>query len=112
MDEGDAFHHEERSVVSNVVGANDMRIEIGPSVRLSPRDTLVLASDGLADNLFVDEIVQMTRVGSLPKVAEILVGTSHSRMREKPPGRPSHPDDLTFIVFRPTPNGVAPRSRR
>ncbi|MDH3640359.1 MAG: protein phosphatase 2C domain-containing protein, partial [Gammaproteobacteria bacterium] len=42
LDESDAIHHEERNLVSNVVGDSEMRIEIGPSIKLAPRDTLVL----------------------------------------------------------------------
>ncbi len=102
MDETDAIHHEERSVVSNVVGDADMRIEIGPTTKISPRDTLLIASDGLADNLYVDEIIHTIRTGPLPRVGEALIETSHQRMRN-PGDRPSHPDDLTFILFRPTP---------
>ncbi len=105
MDETDAIHHEERSVVSNVVGDTDMRIEIGPTTRISPRDTLVVASDGLADNLYIDEIVHTIRTGPLPRAGETLIRTGHQRMCN-PEDKPSHPDDLTFILFRPTPANV------
>jgi serine/threonine protein phosphatase PrpC len=105
MDETDAIHHEERRVVSNVVGDADMHIEIGPITKISPRDTLVVASDGLADNLYVDEIIHTIRAGPLPRVGEALIQTSHERMRN-PEERPSHPDDLTFVLFRPTPANV------
>ena len=33
-------------------------IDVGPPVRLAARDTLVVASDGLCDNLLVEEIVE------------------------------------------------------
>ncbi len=111
MDETDAIHHEERSVVSNVVGDADMRIEIGPTTKISPRDTLVIASDGLADNLYVDEIIHTIRTGPLPRVGEALIETSHKRMRN-PEDRPSHPDDLTFILFRPRPTNVTRTARQ
>lgn len=101
MNEIDAIHHEERSVVSNVVGDTDMRIDVGPTTRTSPRDTLVVASDGLSDNLYVDEIINTIRTGPLLRVGEELKLASHTRMRN-PGTRPSHPDDLTFILYRPT----------
>lgn len=100
LDETDAIHHEERNLVSNVVGDTEMRIEIGPSIKVAQRDTLVLATDGLSDNLYLDEIVETVRVGPLPKIAPILMNTALTRMHEPVPGKPSHPDDLTFVVFR------------
>ncbi len=99
MDESDAIHHEERSMVSNVVGDTDMRIEIGPSTKIAAKDTLVIASDGLADNLYAEEIIETVRTGDLMKSANRLISASRDRMHN-PNGKPSHPDDLTFILFR------------
>lgn len=103
LDANEAVHHEERHLVSNVVGAPDMRIEIGVSRRIAARDTLVLASDGLFDNLYLDEIIEFIRKGNLQDAAEKLVTTTRERMREPQPGLPSHPDDLTFILYRRQP---------
>ncbi len=33
MKEEDAIHHEERHVISNVIGSDQMRIEIGPPLQ-------------------------------------------------------------------------------
>jgi serine/threonine protein phosphatase PrpC len=101
IDEGEAMHHEQRNEVSNVVGATDMRIEIGPSLELAPRDTVILASDGLYDNLFEDEIVERIRKGSLGAAAESLASTCLRRMQHPRRGEPHKPDDLTFLLFRP-----------
>lgn len=100
IDEAEAVHHEERHVVSNLLGSADMRIEIGPVVRLAPRDTLVLASDGLYDNLYFEEIVERVRKGPLPRVAKSLVDACRRRMTKSDTSRPSKPDDLAFLVFR------------
>jgi serine/threonine protein phosphatase PrpC len=100
MDEAEAVHHEDRHVVSNLLGSPEMRIEIGPSVRLSPRDTLVLGSDGLFDNLYFEEIVERVRKGPLPQVAKSLVEACRRRMRNPDTSRPSKPDDMAFLVFR------------
>jgi serine/threonine protein phosphatase PrpC len=64
IDERDALHHEERHVVSNVLGTRDMCIEVGSALCLARRDTLLIASDGLFDNLHVDEIVERIRKGA------------------------------------------------
>jgi serine/threonine protein phosphatase PrpC len=101
LEEDEALHHEDRHIVSNMVGSPDMRIEIGPSLRLRPRDTLVLGSDGLFDNLPVQEIVELVRKGPLSKVAERLTAECDRRMRSPDQGQPSKPDDLTFVLYRP-----------
>ena len=72
MDETDAMHHEDRHVISNVIGSTDMRIEVGSAIKIAPRDTLVLASDGLSDNLHLPEIVECVRKGPLASVAREL----------------------------------------
>lgn len=100
LDEEDAMHHADRHIVSNVLGARDMRIEVGSACRLAQRDTLVLASDGLADNLHTAEIIERVRKGPLAAAASALARDAHARMVEEEEGAPSKPDDLTFVVFR------------
>ena len=51
----------------NVIGSSDMRVEVGPALQLAARDTVLLASDGLFDNLYIDEIVDTIRRGPLVK---------------------------------------------
>ncbi len=100
LDEEEAVHHEERHIVSNVVGATDMSISIGTTLQLATRDTLLLASDGLFDNLYMEEIVETIRKGPLIMAAEKLVTLCQERMLNPQPGFPSHADDLSFILYR------------
>lgn len=100
LDESEALHHAERHLVSNVVGSAGMRIEIGPALALAPRDTLLLASDGLSDNLYFTEIVERIRKGPLVAAGEALVRLSRRRMLTPAEGSPSKADDLTFVLFR------------
>lgn len=100
LDEDEAVLHEERYLVSNIVGAHDMSITIGASYKLSKYDTLLIASDGLFDNLYIDEIVQMIRKGKLENIAYQLVEACQSRMKTPSNEFPSHADDLSFILFR------------
>ncbi len=102
LDEDEAMHHEERHVVSNILGAADMRIEVGATIELAPRDTLLLASDGLFDNLHIEEIVERIRKGPLEHVMQTLSTDCRHRMETPEEGQPSKPDDLTFVVFRRT----------
>jgi serine/threonine protein phosphatase PrpC len=100
LDAEDAMHHEDRHIVSNMVGADDMRIEVGAPLELAARDTLVVASDGLSDNLHVDEVVDLARKGPLKRALKKMVVTAHTRMTAPQDGIPSKPDDLTIIAFR------------
>ena len=102
LDEQEAMHHEDRHLVSNVIGSDQMRIEIGPTVKLALHDTVLLASDGLFDNLHVEEVVERIRKGPLAEAARRLAADASQRMRAAEPGQPSKPDDLTFLAFRPT----------
>lgn len=98
-----ALYHEERHLVSNMIGSNEMRVEIGPEIRLAPRDTIVIASDGLFDNLQIGEITEVVRRGPLHTAAEKLVDICRQRMNQDSGARPHKPDDLGLIVFRPDP---------
>ena len=102
MDEDEAVQHDQRHVIFNVIGTQDMRVEIGPALQLAAHDTVLLASDGLFDNLFFDEIVEIIRMGPLPEAADRLVAATRARMTgDGSDGRPCKPDDLTVILFRP-----------
>jgi serine/threonine protein phosphatase PrpC len=102
----EAMHHEERHLVSNMVGCDEMRIEVGAAIELKPTDTVVLATDGLTDNLHIEEIAELVRKGPLQKAAESLCRLGVERMTQAGAGTPSKPDDLSFIVFRPASPGA------
>lgn len=95
----EAMHHEDRHLVSNVVGDPRMRIEIGPVIALSPRDTVVIASDGLFDNVSIDEVVDQVRKGKLTQSTSSLVDLACERMQGIQ-NAPCKPDDLSVITFR------------
>lgn len=101
LDEAEAVHHAQRNIVSNVIGSPEMRIDIGPTITLSACDTLVLASDGLPDNLYISELVECVRAGPLRRAASRLISICQDRMRHARTGMPSHPDDMSFIIYRP-----------
>jgi len=100
LHEEDAMHHEDRHLVSNVVGSERMRIEIGPAICLGRRDTVLIASDGLFDNIAIDESVEMLRKGSLERATERLLEVASARM-EGEEDAPCKPDDLSLIAIRP-----------
>jgi len=101
LDEKEAMHHVDRHIVSNVIGTPEMSLEVGSERKLAVRDTVVLASDGLLDNLHLDEIIERVRMGPLEKAAARLSADALERMRTRTEGRPHKPDDMTFILYRP-----------
>lgn len=100
LDQRAALHHEERHLVSNFLGTSDMRIDMGNTVVLNPFDTVLLASDGLTDNLHFEEIVEFSRKGALEGAIEALTGLACRRMSNETKTLPSKPDDLSVMLFR------------
>ena len=103
LDEHEAMHHEDRHLVSNVVGSPSMRIEIGPQLKMAERDTLLLASDGLFDNLHLSEIIEIVRKGPLRECVRGLAAAATQRMHSESTKIPSKPDDLSIVAFRRRP---------
>ena len=99
LDENEAVQHDARHLLFNVIGSTDMRIEIGAPVRLNDYDTVLLCSDGLLDNVYIDEIVASIRSGNLVKAADNVTRLARDRMSGSMNG-PSKPDDLTIILYR------------
>ncbi len=100
LDRGEALHHEDLHIVSNLLGGQDMRIELGATLTLAPLDTVVVASDGLSDNLHLEEIVDLVRKGPIDRAVDGLGQLGRGRMEAPEPGNPSKPDDLTLIAIR------------
>lgn len=100
LNEREALHHHDRHLVSNFLGTPDMRIDIGAEVKLQPRDTIIVASDGLMDNVLVGEIIERVRKGPLAKAADAVVALARRRMNGTAAEQPSKPDDLSVILFR------------
>lgn len=100
LDAEAAMVHEDRHLISNMLGAPEMKIEIGPKTKIAARDTLLLASDGVLDNLRPEEITEVVRKGPLDVAAAELARACRARMLEPDAEHPSKPDDLTFVLFR------------
>lgn len=98
LSEDEAFTHEDRHVVSNIVGGQDLSITLGGPMPLAERDTLMLATDGVTDNLRNAEIIEIARKGKLMTCGQELAQTGHARMRGE--GEGGKPDDMTFLLFR------------
>lgn len=100
LKETEALNHEHLHLISNVVGSTEMRIEMGPELPMSSRDTLLIASDGLLDNLMQHEIIRLIRKGPIGTAMDGITQLSLKRMHEPTAGRPSKHDDYTAILYR------------
>ena len=112
LDQRAALHHEERHLVSNFIGTTDMHIDMGIDVKLKPRDTVLLASDGLTDNIHVQEIVDMIRKGPLSAAIDSMSSLARRRMSVESKHQPSKPDDLSVILFRKPYKGTVIRTSK
>ena len=99
LTEEQAIYHPERHIVSNFVGTHEMLIEVGPRIRMAARDRILLASDGLTDNLHLAEILAHMRSGPLDGALDALVSRAGERMRMLKPTDPGKPDDIVVILF-------------
>lgn len=100
LEEREAMRHDDRHLVTNALGLPEMRIEVGPALRIAARDTLLLASDGITDNLYLEEIVDRVRAGGPEQRAVELAQMAGRRMRRPEGPSPGKPDDLSFILWR------------
>jgi serine/threonine protein phosphatase PrpC len=95
-----ALQHEDRHLVSNVIGTDDSHIDMGLPRKLDRRDTLIMGSDGLFDNLRQDEIVQLIRKGPIADAARAIEALVAARMSAPGLDTPSKPDDLSIVLYR------------
>ncbi len=101
LDEAEAMHHDERHVVSNLVGSRSMHIEIGPTRLLAPKDSVIVGSDGLFDNLHVAEVISLAKNGKPQNRIAALTDLATRRMNEHVDGQPGKPDDLAVLIYTP-----------
>ncbi len=97
-DEG--HHHDDRHLLSNCLGSREMRVEVGAATALRARDTLVLASDGVVDNVERQDLFDGIRTGRLGARAEALLAQVAATMDGRDAALPAHPDDATLLLYR------------
>jgi serine/threonine protein phosphatase PrpC len=100
LTELEALRHPDLHVISNMVGSKSMRVERSDFLPWEPGDTLLVASDGLTDNMLTEEWVEIL-VSAEPRLAgPALVALAEERMAEGTDTIPGKPDDLTLILYR------------
>jgi len=101
IDEKAAMIHPNRHEINNIIGMPNMWIEIGRPIQLADLDTVILASDGLWDNLYRDEVAGLAGHRSLMTAANGILRRATDRMKRESGSEFGKPDDLSFILYRP-----------
>lgn len=81
--------------VFNLIGNNEMHIEIGPQIDLKKSDTVFICSDGITDVIPLDECLDIVKSGPLKRAANKLIKIYFDLVDER-----EHKDDATFFIFR------------
>ena len=100
LSEESAALHEERHLVSNLLGFENMHIAVSGPTRMDKYDSLIIATDGLFDNLHKTEVIEAIRKGNLDQCCDTLIQLAKERMQGMDEGKPSKSDDMSFIIFR------------
>lgn len=100
FDEYEALRHVHRNLLSNMVGLEDLRIEISSRVPLRRGDTVLVASDGLVDNLVTDEVLEILALPDPREALCELTRQTYARMADPTSELPSKPDDLAILLWR------------
>ena len=100
LNEDEAMMDGNRHYISNTLGQNDMYIAMSSWLKMGKRDTLLIGTDGLFDNLLENEIINYVRKGALGTCAQNISDAIMTRMQTAQSGNPSKPDDATFILYR------------
>lgn len=106
LEHHEAMDHDERHLVSNYLGSERMHVEVGSARKISARDGLLIASDGVLDNLTVDELIALLKGGTASAATAKIAAIATERMLNDQEGVPHKPDDLTLVVY--SQRGVRP----
>ena len=96
LDEELALNHEESNVVLNALGDEYIRVEVTSFLSLASRDIVLVASDGLTDNIKIEELQEIITKGALNERLDRIVALVEKNMAETEFG---HPDDLSLVLF-------------
>ena len=89
------------SAVTTTRNGEKLIITYRANIKLAELDTVILASDGLWDNVYRDEVAELVSNRSLTESANGIFRMATERMRRKPDSEFGKPDDLSFILYRP-----------
>lgn len=95
LDHDKLLEHKEHHIVTNVVGMDPLTIDSTSELTLRKRDTLVLASDGVLDNLSWERIASLVSGGRLASCATHLAAAVEAELDAG-----GKDDDRCFLLAR------------
>ncbi len=95
----EALNHSESHYLSFALGLDDMRVEVSCLLTLSPRDRVLISSDGLSSNIITSEVAQIINKEPLEEKVNQLGDMARQRMVQNGEITNSA-DDLTIVVFK------------
>ncbi|HJL38718.1 MAG TPA: protein phosphatase 2C domain-containing protein [Polyangiaceae bacterium LLY-WYZ-15_(1-7)] len=98
LEEAEARVHEERHLVSNLLGDDALRVTMHGPVERAAQDTVVVASDGLFDNLDPEAVAELACARPLEEAARALAERAWERMASGEAG--TKVDDLALVLHR------------
>jgi PPM family protein phosphatase len=99
LDEDFYDENEMRHYVTNIIGSKQMHIEASVNISLDPRDTILICSDGLYDNMKIEEICKIIGENDLEEAANLLISLAKKRMNSQK-SEYSKFDDLSFFLYK------------
>ncbi len=96
LTEDQVVGHAASGIVLNALGLSPLRIEVSQEFELARRDSILLSSDGLTDNLAYSRIGEIVGRGTLSeKIRRLKQEATEQMGNEK-----GKPDDLTMILLK------------
>ena len=98
MSEDEALQHEDRNIVSNVIAQKICIFPMSMPVKLKKFDTVLLATDGLIDNIDKVTIIESIRKGPLQYCLSNMCNIINNKINSEDPSYKA--DDTSCILFR------------
>lgn len=95
-----AIHHADLHLVSRLLGVGEAFLDESDPITLAVGDTVVVASDGLFDNLLTREVMAVVRRSTLRHGADQIAVEAWRRMTRPEIDDPCKPDDLAMVFLR------------
>lgn len=100
LNEKEALTHPDNVFVCNIIGDSHMTVSMGPNLKMSRYDNILLASDGLLDNYLLDRLREVTCHGSFEQVFSKLVTSCREHINIVTQKPFIKADDISFIYCR------------
>ena len=97
IDEETLMNHENRTMLFNALGDENLRIEISSAIEMSSRDIILLASDGLTDNFLSSKIADVITFGTVEERMQRLIDPAIKAMKGE--DLFGHADDMTLVLY-------------